>query len=332
MSHPSVKPTDIPSNLGRNTALLILGLGCLFALLLLPAEGQNSELLRTLSDATHGPLFALTAVGWLWWFRQFRPTVDSKHQYASAFFVAVLLGALGEIAQLLFTTTRHAQLKDILVDACGALAGLCLLARSDKQLQLRTRHRRAMMPLALSASMIVVAPIAWSSAFYLNRWVQAPELITFDSKFGYHFLSAGNATTMLALVPPQFAAHPNEYALYVTPQLNNRWAGITLEEPVPDWRAYANLEIEIINPNSAPLELLLRIDDRNHNQEFTDRFNRTLTVGAKQRSVQIIALSDIEQAPATRQMALDEMARLVLFQDTQRHPQSFYLRGLRLNK
>ncbi len=75
----------------------------------------------------------------------------------------------------------------------------------------------------------------------------------------------------MALVPPEWTARDEEAALYITPGNNSRWAGITLEEPWPDWSTYQKLELTVVNPNDSPLELILRIDDRKHNQEYDDR-------------------------------------------------------------
>ncbi len=320
----------IASNRSLLTFFLLASLS---AALLLPFDTGQSEIEKVLTDASHAPLFAAVSIAVLK-IMQSPGMSTNAHRglYIKAFFISLTLGVFGEIAQLLFTSNRHAQVKDVIVDGCGAMAGLCLLARHDKQLQLNARYRRALMPLVLSASLIVVAPIAWSGAFYAKRRLQAPELATFESRLGYHFLSAGNAEAIRAMVPPQFTTRTGELALYIVPKLDSRWAGITLEELLPDWNAYDRLEIEIVNPNDAALEIFLRIDDRSHNQEFTDRFNRSLTVAPKQRSILTVMMSDIRSAPATRLMETAEMSRLVLFQDTQRNALAFYLCSLRLSK
>ncbi len=94
--------------------------------LVLPIDLGPDELPRMVEDAAHGPLFALAAIGILAVLRrESHQTAAAIRLYTLAFAISVTLGAAGELAQL-FTETRHAQMKDLVTDICGVIAGLCL--------------------------------------------------------------------------------------------------------------------------------------------------------------------------------------------------------------
>ena len=307
------------------------GITALYALLLLPIDTGQTELAKALSDACHGPLFALVAISSLSHLAKTRSSAENTSLlYFKAFLIAVLLGILGEIAQYLFTTTRYAQAKDVLTDTLGAFAGLTWLAQSDSRLGIKS-HLKKWLVIATAASIgLIIFPVASSSTFYLQRWQQLPELISLDSVAGYHFLRAGNSTATLSSIPTAWNRAPNETALLISPDHEGRWAGVTLEEPTPNWSAHSYLVLELINPNEIPLALNLRIDDRKHNQEFDDRFNRALNIPMHTRISIKIPLNEIAHGPQARQLNLKDITKLVLFEDLQRHRLPFYLCSMRL--
>ena len=180
----------------------LAGITALYALLLLPIDTGQTELARALSDACHGPLFALVAIASLSHLAKTRSAAENTALlYLKAFLIAVLLGILGEIAQYLFTTTRYAQAKDVLTDTLGVIAGLTWLAQSDSRLGIKS-HVKKWLVIAKAISIgLIIFPVASSSSFYLQRWHQLPALISLDSTAGYHFLHAGNSTATLSSIP-----------------------------------------------------------------------------------------------------------------------------------
>ena len=57
---------------------------------------------------------------------------------------------------------------------------------------------------------------------------------------------------------------------------------------------------------------MLRIDDQQHNQAYSDRFNRSLTLMPGRNRIKI-PLSRVVQAPAGRDMDIKHIAGLALF-------------------
>ena len=308
-----------------------LGLAALYTLLLLPLDTGKTELAQTLSDACHGPLFALVAILSLKHLRKTTLVAEpSIRLYLKALLIAMLLGTLGEAAQYLFTTTRYAQANDVLTDTLGAIAGLSWFAQREPSLQSKPRIKTWLVTAATISIGLIALPVAHTGIFYFQRWQQLPALITLKSSAGYHFLHTGNSNAKLLNIPAPWYRTPHEIALLVSPHSESRWAGVTLEEPTPNWSSYSYLVVKLINPNEIPLELNLRIDDRKHNQEFNDRFNRKLSIPAQTRISVKISLSDIAQGPSTRQLDTHKISKLVLFEDLQLHRLPFYLCSMRL--
>lgn len=309
------------------------GLAVLLLLLLFPFDTGHTEIAKALSDTCHGPLFALVAIGCLHHLKVAgKQTPTTPTLYLQTLLLTITLGILGEWAQYLFTTTRYAEAKDVLTDALGAVAGLSFHAQRELRMKLKpTLIRWIQLAIGLSCLAIIV-PVAWTSSFYVSRWQQAPELVTFNSTSGYHFLHAGNAKITREPAPILWSTTPDEPVLKITPQNNGRWAGATLEEPLPDWSGYTDLIVELINPNERPLELILRIDDQRHNQAFNDRFNKSLLIAPRKRSTIIIPISEISRAPALRRLDITAISKLVLFEDTEHNTLPFYLCALRLSK
>ena len=145
---------------------------------------------------------------------------------------------------------------------------------------------------------------------------------------------------MVSSLPAQWRRTDNELAMYVRPHTTQPAAdpetapesfpGVTLEEPWPDWSRYRALVIDIVNPNDVEVLMTLRINDRQHNNRFADRFNRRLQLAPHQRSEIVIPLEEIARGPEQRAMDLSAIAKLMLFQDGRRGAQPIYLCGIRL--
>lgn len=316
--------SSVTARLGALSAIPLTALA-----LLAPISIGKSELSRSLEDTFHVPLFALVAIGIVTYFKPVDKNPTVKH-YGLAFTAATLVGIAGEVGQLLLTSTRHAQLKDVVMDMFGAAIGLCLHAVVALPKSSRYNNRKLLLGAVAFFCVLALLPLAVTGSYYLQRARQAPELFTLRTNSGRHFLYAGGSEATPTLVPPAWHRSPDELALLVAPIGGSRWAGITLLEPLPDWTGYSQLEIDIINPHYEPLTLFLRIDDRIHNQDFDDRFNRRLDIPAHQRTRIRVPLSEVRRSPASRLMALDDIANLVLFADAQIGARAFYLCGMRL--
>ena len=91
-----------------------------------------------------------------------------------------------------------------------------------------------------------------------------------------------------------------------------RYPGVAMVEPCMDWSGYGALSLELYSPHANPINIVLRIHDYWHNQAYSDRFNRTLTLRPGSNRIQI-PLSSIVESPAGREMDMKRIGGLMLF-------------------
>ncbi|OEY67873.1 hypothetical protein BG841_01995 [Marinobacter sp. X15-166B] len=111
-----------------------------------------------------------------------------------------------------------------------------------------------------------------------------------------------------------------------------RYSGASLDNLASDWRDYRHLVLILYNPDQDPLAMTLRINDRAHdrgNNAYEDRFHTRLVVAPGLNRF-AVPLTDVQQAPAGRAMAMDAIRRLLLFTSRQPAPRTVYLLDLRL--
>lgn len=99
-----------------------------------------------------------------------------------------------------------------------------------------------------------------------------------------------------------------------------------------DWRGYHELVFLLHNPYSEALPIVLRINDRQHEQagpRYADRFNRGLIVQPGWNEYRI-ALDEVRQAPEGRAMNMAEIQQVQLFVQALEQPRTLYLDDMRL--
>lgn len=300
------------------------------ALLLAPIGFGDAEWRQALENSGHAPMFAVLAALTAHWLRaQHVRRIDVKNAYSAAFAFAVALGGLGELLQGL-TPTRDPEWMDLFNDALGAVAGLAAYALWMESWPRRARRALfAAICAVLLAEGAQVATIAYS---YWVRWSQFPELATFQTSAGHHFMRAEAAESGVAQLPARWARTPGERCFYVSPVADGQWVGAGVKEPWPDWREYSRLSLDLVNPVAQPIALTLRIDDALHNHEYSDRYNRDLQVAAESRVALKVDLDAVRHAPASRPMDMSSIALVLLFQDRTLGAQPFYLCGVKLER
>ena len=109
------------------------------------------------------------------------------------------------------------------------------------------------------------------------------------------------------------------------------YPGLILREPFPDWTGYDRLEFELYSDAQVPRQMAIRINDTRHDNRYSDRFNRALTVspGVNQFSVQ---LDEVRNAPQGRTMDMQSIHGIAIFAVSPRETFSVYLDGFRLTR
>lgn len=315
----SITPT--PWARRRLPLTLLAGL-VLTIVVLVPVPGRG-EWLKVLQDFGHAPAFGCVALVVLLWTRSL--PLAAGWQYIGAWGLALLLGLATEAAQWL--VARDPSWLDLRSDAIGAAAFLGIVAAGDRRL--RHSARVICVVVALAVAVIQTLPVVDMLRAYERRSHSYPELLAFADARDRYFLRPQWARLDIMPLPANLATRSGEIALHVhfTP---GPWPGLSHIEPSPDWRGFRSLVLEIANPGDVPLALTLRAHDVHHDNEFTDRLNRSFDVPAMSRDELRIPLADIVAAPRGRSMDLEHMAGFTLFRSPGSTATQMYVISLRL--
>lgn len=289
--------------------LRIAAILCLLSLVVFAKFHEPPRFFHTLQKLAHPVTFGALALLFLTLLRRQPPRPFGA--YVVALILTVLCGAGTEVAQAF--VDRDPSVLDVLRDTLGAttaLAGFAtLVPGSDARGRGGWRAIGAL--LALLGFAIMVTPISISLAAYGRRDLLFPTLFESCSCLDYYFLSVKGAN--IDVVPSTGpTSSPCGRALRVTLSAAP-YAGITLEEPYPNWRTANTLILDLRNPGEIDLPLETRVHDATHNFQFDDRFNREFTLRAHERLEIAIPIGEIEHAPAGRLLDLSRVAGVAVF-------------------
>lgn len=249
----------------KTASLLGSGLAVLLVVLFgrFPGHGQW---VTDLSNAAHGPAFALVTIIALFL------TTDSTSQrnsllakYSIAITVAIVLGVVVEILQ--HFTGRDAEFRDIWQDALGVLAGAGGFLIFDQEVSLSRRRqalRRTGIISAITASVLMFAPLANTASAYLQRHRSFPVLYDFSWPLSSYFLGVYSPILVkLDPLPPEISGGGRgAVGLHINLQNHQEWWGVFLQEPYRDWRGYDRLSLDLANPTDVPFLLKMVVRDR----------------------------------------------------------------------
>lgn len=280
--------------------LFALGLLVFTAVFGLPA---SNRFLLVLNNFAHAPIFgALAIVNYLILRRHI--LLPSRSMYALTFIVTVAFGFGIELIQL--AIGRDGELRDVATDALGAGAGLALVALTQPIV-------KPFPATILVLSMTIAAwPVVETALGYLERYRQAPALLELSSRFDWLFIWTHGFRTTLSELPASWKRPDDPTSLGIQIERDS-WRVLSLTEPMPDWRHFDRLMVDMTNPESEPLRLTLRVHDRTHNNEHHDRFNRSIGIPADSRVLVEIPLADVAAAPSYRRMDLSKVAGVMIF-------------------
>ena len=307
------------ADIGSRRLLRWTVVGVLLALILYAPGLPASQWAYVISNAAHGVVFAfiapIVAVELMVAGRsRGRPYVVD---YLAALATALLFGGTTELLQI--PLARDASVYDLANDMFGAWLGLACLAFFDRRLRLAVRISApvsAVIPVAILAAPIVACAVA-----YAERDAAFPAIADFRHS-NLYFIDGVAAELEVGPLPDAWSPSQSrsesasnadsDRTLRVEFEMA-QWSGVDLREPVPDWRGYRELALDLTNPNDSTLEVNLRVHDALHNFTFGDRFNTTLQLDPGSRAVFRVPLTAIAKAPESRAMDMSRIADLMLF-------------------
>jgi VanZ family protein len=267
-------------------------------LLFMPLPFQPTYAGRTIESAGHTPLFFLLTMGLLVVFRD-DPRFQGIRLYALAGLIGAGTGFLSEVVQK--PLARDASWEDVAADVVGVVCGLAVYALFERRTVLRRWHRAFALVVAISCVAIFLAPLVRMGRAYVHRNAEFPVLADFRSRTELYW-------TMSIGVKREIVDHALEVKFGP-----DEFPGVAFHEPVPDWRGYEILAIDLENPGDARLKLGVRVHDRFHNRMYNDRFNRNFQLAPKERRTLRILVEDIRHGPRSRLMDMAHISDITLF-------------------
>jgi len=245
----------------------------------------TDRLARGLQNAAHGPWFAM--VTWAVWQLSGAVTQNLWRRITRlrlTLLTALILALGSEFLQLF--TTRDASVSDLLLDLLGAMAAIVLLP---------TGHRRLRHRLGIGFSLLLMTQYPLLNALVINAYQMsvAPRILIFDSPLARSALRTNSQIEVvdvydgsdLSLQWPEFT---NRNVLSVVLS-GERWPGISIDGPLPDWTGYRSLVLDAYNPEAEPLTLHMSVRPQAPGGRGSLNFQRrfTLLPGANSMEVNL---------------------------------------------
>lgn len=297
--------------------LLLLALFVVVASLLLFVQLPVSPTYagRTIENAGHTPLFFIGTLFVLAILRHdFR--MPGLRLYTFGALIGAGAGFLSEVIQK--PMRRDASWEDVAADCVGVLLALALYAFFDRRSEIGGKTRAAALLIVAGCLTTYLAPVVTMVRAYVHRDGQFPVLANFSSPIEMSWIVGYGSSRQIRdeVLEVEFEANP--------------WPGISFHEPVPDWRSFKTLVVDVENPDADPLNLVLRIDDIGHGRIFADRFNRRFELAPGERRTLEISLDEVRRAPRNRLMNMAEISNVTLFRGRASGSRHLRLHSMRL--
>ena len=298
-------------------------LSCILGLLLAlhffhpPAGGLWTQVFF---NSLHVPVFGLIAV---FIFLIGGSSLTWGRRAVIALITTAALGVLSEAAQIF--TLRDASWQDLIADCFGAASFLAIFLAVCPAHKFSGIQRTMLLGVAAILLGWVLAPLAITSAAYVERFSQFPTIVRFDNRFGRLLARAQNIDYQIVSSTQGESAHA------LVTLRDKPWPGVAFHDVWPDWSGFNTLIVELGVNEDSPLPISIRAHDEAHksSKQFTDRFNRSYTLDPGKQSLKI-ALTDLVNAPHGRLMDLTQMSELIIYSDASNAGRSFKLYEIRL--
>lgn len=283
--------------------ILMLGIviACLTFLLCSNPDTGGSRILSEIMNCGHFPLFGIIALA-LFYFYEFGQARGAKNYYL-AWGMAAFLGLLTECLQL-FEPLRLFELRDLAYDALGSFTFLtCAYSFRLTDPCLRRTIRIGAALLCLAATIpIWIAVDEWK-----HMRNEFPLINSFETPGDIRRWEANDAVIM------QARDHVTHGTYSVKVMLSpGEYPGLSSDYFIGDWRGYQSFSCDIFVTGKIPLSLTIRINDKEHNQAYTDRYNHTFTLPPGPNRIRI-PLQDIARTPRGRAMDMRTVSLICLF-------------------
>lgn len=321
MIQPPKRPT---------TVVIAVTLGVVVTGLFLLPLPDGGRAIRACQDLVHAPIFALLGAALFIGLSR----LPRRRILAAALMAGGLAVGTGVVLELLQKLTgRTASWQDVLADALGAAAGILWAAQRGTKRQpvpATHQHATALIPrwsAKFAAVLVLIAasvrPLSVIADSLLQHW-DMPLLGSFE----YSWEPSRWDAIDCRLRRDREHATAGVRALRVELQ-PGQYPGIDLNCPPADWSAYNELIFDAAVDDSHPLALIVKIKDKQHNNQPDDRFHERIVLSADMHRF-AIPLDRVKAAPATREMDLRHITSLQFFAVNLSQQRTFFLDNVHL--
>lgn len=307
-------------------ALAVAGIVVLLWVLATGRPPRSTMLLHEIYNLGHIPLFGLIALLALSASRALFPGLSSRpfSHYLIAFVSVAWISLVSEVMQV-GVAGRQAEVQDAVHNLIGAICFLAIWSAFDTRLW--TSDTRAPRGLLVGAALFALFVSFWSlfelAWLYGMRAAAFPVLVDFDGRWQKPFLLSPRAVVSQVPAPAAWQQKAGETVAEIRfPQ--ERWPGVTIREPYPDWTGYSAFRMQVYSERKDPVPLTLRIEDINSTHEYKDGFNRTIAIQHGHNEVSV-PLADTLQSSGGRVMDLSQISQLTLFTSRPEDPFRLYM-------
>jgi hypothetical protein len=296
---------------------LLLIAALMAAIAVLPPTTGDGALLEAIFDAGHVPMFFVFAWVVLWLSRSTLSGKGGSHYLVAA--VLVVLAGLGTEFLQKFGARDAGWIdfgRDLLGGGAGLLSAWALGPRK--------------WPARVGAMIVALALVGFGFAELIrvkfdldDRDASFPSIAGFDAPWEHRFVHGHDSDLDLVQAPAAWGAGTVGRVTFST----EAYPSLAVHEPFPDWSGYSALEFAVWAEE--PAALTVRVHDTDHDQTYSDRFNREIRIQPGLNQVRI-ALAEIEAAPRDRSLNLREVAGIAVFADHPAEPFTVWFDDLSL--
>jgi uncharacterized membrane protein len=312
-------------------------LGCVFLIIivlhLFPVIFFQSYTFNSaFENLLHPYGFACTAAALLFVLYPSFQQSPGKHKTILLLSIIVLCIAIGltsEIIQHFFN--RDASLDDLVNDTLGSVSGTLLFISLTGYSFTDNKWLRY---LTLLTGILILAftsvPFAKVSYAVYLRNNQYPILYSFEKQWENLFIEPQSSTT--SFVDNEYFWKDNTSTHSLKVDLHEgEYPGVSFSDIYANWSKADTFSFALYSLTDSSFNLFIRINDSNHNNEYSDRFNATIEVKPGKNHY-AFAIKDIAKGLKTRTMNLNRVETVILFGLKSDSGKSILVDSIRLNR
>lgn len=248
----------------------------------------------------------------------FGSSANSK-QIALVSMISLTVGILIEIVQPYFGRNRSA------IDLYYDVVGICF--SSIFYLRKNSSPKKTL----YSTLIFFVCLASAIPAFRLWLWWQinqSPTLLNFERNWESYSYSIDREVSLERIATQNELGTINHIGK-LRFDIANGYPGFSVNYPKTDWNEYKTLSWEISSKHDHVINVNLRVHDRNHNQEYSDRFNYRFDVKPGLNQFEV-PLSAIKAEPESRLMDMEKIQSVKFFLSKPQEITTLYLDNIKL--